>query len=89
MSVRLDVAVHLGATWALLMRLSSLFGMMMPPMLDAAHDCLFAALHRDAFDPDGLLGLGSVFLQRFHLREIGAAQPGHGSLQAFLHLVAA
>ena len=46
------------------------------PLGDGADDGLAAGLHRDVLDPDHLLALAAVPVQRFEQRRVGPGQLG-------------
>lgn len=53
-----------------------------------AQNRVSAALDVHAFHADRLLGLGPVFLQRAHLRQVAAAETGHRTLVGFPEWIA-
>ena len=65
--MRLDVAVHLGAAWALLMGLSPSFIAAPPPRFHVAHDSLPAVRDVDVLHRHPLFAARSVFSQGLDL----------------------
>lgn len=53
------------------MRLSSLFFIRPPPVLDIAYDSLTTFFDLDAFDADGLIRLGAIPFKGFNLAREG------------------
>src|SRR5262245_17255795 len=74
--LRLLLAVHLGAAWALCMGLMLIFfaSPVPPPMADRPDNGPTSFVDGDTLDIDPLLALAAVAFQAFHLSDIGACE---------------